>query len=375
MLALSGKKRRLRKLQLDRRRENVRLNRSVRKVQTWFRRAISARSAFLSWSIESTSYSAIQGVLEFAVHQCIEFYKMNSATDIPMASQACASTELSLRHTRNVLHIDQCNCQYIFVKRDTTEYRLHIFILCGRSIIYFVVYLTKRISAVRSNPLLTNNCSRIHIDPRKLQLMVRGFDSDYFSFVFCCRESQTITFGNTNRPLMPISNQTRFHYMNGPRMLQAALDSDQVCQKAYSCSNASREAAVKLTQTIKITVARYVFRRLNQWKFAVCLQRMCRGFIVRRRLVSIRSMDFYYVDSDLENMLGASIVDLVNFDDTESFSDWNPCRPTISTPTQYLSSTNEIVGAEPDPPEVNIESESVSEGYTTAICCQKPDGM
>ncbi len=91
------------------------------------------------------------------------------------------------------------------------------------------------------------------------------------------------------------------------------------------------QAIIHVCLTLCRTLSRHGFLTLYRWKAAVKIQRIHRGFIIRKRLLAIRNRDFAYVDSELDSLLCADVTDLLLFDDEiEGDSDWSPLMPMSS---------------------------------------------
>ncbi len=85
-----------------------------------------------------------------------------------------------------------------------------------------------------------------------------------------------------------------------------------------------------------LTFCRALWRRgfltLYRWKAAVKIQRIHRGFIIRKRVLAIRNRDFAYIDIELDSLLCADITNLLPLfdDEIEGESDWSPSMPMSS---------------------------------------------
>ena len=99
------------------------------------------------------------------------------------------------------------------------------------------------------------------------------------------------------------------------------------------------QAIIQMCLTLCRALSRRGFLTLYRWKAAVKIQRIHRGFIIRKRLLAIRNRDFAYVDSELDCLLCANIADLLPFDDKiEGESDWKPSMPiSLNVNTNHVN--------------------------------------
>ena len=295
----------IRRMQADKRRKSVYLNRSARVLQRWFRRTTYARKVFTASIMSNLASVAVESILNAALTQRVQL--LVTITEVLLSSS----------------EMIDFNYRYIMVIQDLLQFRVYIFILYRSRMVYFVAYLTKSSdSMTRGLLLLVNGCSSLSIvnsiDPRLiLQYAMNDLsaDLDRVSFPLLLTAH---SMDDSNDLRNPADAMTRYHELIKDETAEAdSIQQDKIVQ---SCSN--------ICQVIQKAISRQGFRAIHQWKASVQIQSMWRGFLIRSRLDSIRGKTFDYIDTELETIFCDDILYELSEDDV-SDSNWQPSRPAI----------------------------------------------
>ena len=94
---------------------------------------------------------------------------------------------------------------------------------------------------------------------------------------------------------------------------------------------------------------------------SIRIQRVCRGFIIRRRLEVVRQREYDYVDNELDILLYENVRD-VNFHEEfdEEEDTWSPSRPIIEPLPDCTSSDNDVGEADMSTTEYELNATSRS---------------
>ena len=300
---------RLKRIHLEQRRDAARSNLNAKMIQRWYRRRIFLRRAAVVSIVTSMASDTVCIILGMAATQCVEVIGRRITESTELGSP---QTHLVLRQTRQITHKNDCIYRHVMVIRDYVQYRTHIFILYQRRLAYFVVYLTKRLTAETKNcqPLL--GCSKTN-DPRQL---LQGKASLFGQYCFD-RYFQSRTLPILRRAIV-------LHSITRPTSCHLVEDQNsglQAERQAQSCNMVLRRA------------------------LSIRIQRVCRGFIIRRRLEKVRQREYDYVDNDLDILLCENVRD-VNFHEEfdEEEDTWSPSRPIIEPLPDFTSSDKNDVG-------------------------------
>jgi len=316
---------RLRRIHLEQRRVAARSNLNAKIIQRWYRRRIFLRRATIISIVTSMASDTVCSILGMAATQCAE---------VIVSGRTSESTELGspqirdlvLRQTRQIVSRNDCIYRHVMVRRDYVQYRTHIFILYQRRLAYFVVYLTKRLTAETKNcqPLLLG-CSKIN-DRRQL---LQGKAS-----VFGYFQSRT--------PPPILRRAIVLHSITRPLLLPTS------CHLVVEDQNSGMQAD----------------RLARRRALSIRIQRVCRGFIIRRRIDLVKQREYDYVDNDLDKLLCENVRDLNFHEEFDGEEDtWSPSRPIFEpddageadmSTTEYEQHVNATSRSKQLEPERNI---------------------
>ena len=306
---------RIRRIQFDKRRKSIYLDRNARVLQRWFRRRIYVRNVFIASIISNLASVAVESIMDAALDQCVQLLETtNDSTNMLLFSRYTNFTRdfMSLGNEGQIIDF---NYQYIMVIHDLVQFRLYIFILYHTRLVYLVVYLTKALdNLVGDLAALANGCSLTDIDSRLiLQYAMNEFGSDLDRLSFPLLINAIDDSIGLHNPAVVLDDTT-------------SADSRRQNKIVQSCS--------KICQVIQKALTRHAFHAIHRWKASIRIQSMCRGFLIRSRLDSFLCKSFDYVDNELDLSL---FCDDIQFEvsESDSDSDWQPSRPTIEPMPQH----------------------------------------
>ena len=193
---------RLRRIHLEQRRDAARSNLNAKIMQRWYRRRIFLRRATIISIVTSMALDTVCSIFGMAATQCAEVIGRRISESTELGSPQIR--DLVLRQTRQIVCRNDCIYRHVMVIRDYVQYRTHIFILYQR-LAYFVIYLTKRLTAETKNCQPMLGCSKIH-DPRQLLQAGKASVFDCFDRYFQSRTPpilrRAIVLHSITRPLL-----------------------------------------------------------------------------------------------------------------------------------------------------------------------------
>jgi len=305
---------RLRRIHLEQRREVARSNLNAKIIQRWYSRRIFLRRVTVISIVTSMASDTVCSIFGMAATQCVEVIGRRITESTELGSPQIR--DLVLRQTRQIVCRNDNIYRHVMVIRDYVQYRTHIFILYQRRLAYFVVYLTKRLTVETKNCQPMLGCSTRNDRRQLLQGKAIPYCFDrYFQSRTPPILRRAIVLHSMTRPiLLPTSCHLVEDQNSG---LQAE-------RQAQSCNMVLRRA------------------------LSIRIQRVCRGFIIRRRLDLVRQREYDYVDNELDTLLCENVrdVNLVNFHEEfdEEEDTWSPSRPIIEPLPDFTSSDKNDVG-------------------------------
>lgn len=378
-------KQRSRQNYLDKRRQSVALNRNARKIQQWLRRIISVRKESFCDAIQKVDEFAITWMLRLAVRQWIRFVEETRRSIIFRTR----TFERVSRHHNSTMSLHRRQQHYPRAWYMSTLSTMKIVCLPGRKIVCLPGRKTIGICILRDamkrhfcackindstwvyfdlKYLLVNSSERIQDSLNELfstldiSRMSNKFQSEGALGWLVAGSSDLDNCTGTSATLIAGRDLYNCFYSGNQRNFLL----DEKIQKAEPSirTHSSRRSFLalplprnlyigkkgafihlfsQLERTLHGILIRCAFKTLASYRklfqAIIVLQKNYRGFAVRRRIRSIQSTGFAYLDTELEMIMYNDIKELIDISEAENCSDWIPRKPNAQS-FEQISSEN-----------------------------------